>query len=392
MHTVETLCNSIAFLLEAGAGAGIVYTVVSCISISRFLESHASDTSPCCPGVTVIKPLCGDEWNLSEHLGSFLVQDYAGPVQYIFGVCDAEDIALKTVSMLRHRFPEQDITIVTDARLYGSNRKIANLINMMSHAAYDVICFADSDVLVDRSYLRKIVSALQQPGVGVVTCAYRSVCAPGFWSRVGAAMTDYHFLPGVITGLLIGRARPCFGQTIAMTRSTLSQIGGLEQFSDHLAEDYAIGDAVRRIGLTVAIPRFFVCHARAEKTLSQLCAQELRWSRTVYAADRRGHQGAVFMHPLSLAVLATLASMGSPVAVALVGASLAARMLLVFLMNAATGRRQEQLWWLPLCDVLQFSIYVGSFCSTRVTWRGEKFQVSKNGLLSSADASDFPPK
>ena len=51
-----------------------------------------------------------------------------------------------------------------------------------------------------------------------------------------------------------GLARPCFGQTIALNRATLEKIGGMEQFADHLAEDHALGEAVRRSGYRVAIP------------------------------------------------------------------------------------------------------------------------------------------
>jgi ceramide glucosyltransferase len=127
-------------------------------------------------------------------------------------------------------------------------------------------------------------------------------------------MTNYHFLPGVVTGLSIGRARPCFGQTIAITRATLMRIGGLPQFAYHLAEDYAIGEAVRCNGLSVVIPPFTVHHACVETTFSQLFAHELRWCRTIRAADRTGHLGAILMHPFPLALFAVLFSFGNPLA------------------------------------------------------------------------------
>jgi ceramide glucosyltransferase len=50
-----------------------------------------------------------------------------------------------------------------------------------------------------------------------------------------------HFLPTTILGL----ARPCLGATIALSRETLSRIGGFKTVANQLADDYAIGKVVR---------------------------------------------------------------------------------------------------------------------------------------------------
>jgi ceramide glucosyltransferase len=389
LHLVHLFFAFLAGLCELGSGLGILYTVSASFLVGRFFTrpTVAPDDFP---PVTVVKPLHGDEWHLLEHLTSFVEQDYPGPVQYLFGVHDERDPAIKAVDTLRARFPDKNIRLVADARLYGPNRKIANLVNMLDRAEHDVLCFADSDVRVNPSYLRHIVGALQQPGVGLVTSAYRGLNAPGFWPRVSSALTNYHFLPGVVTGLSIGRARPCFGQTIAMTRATLQGIGGLAQFAHHLAEDYAIGEAVRRSGLSVAIPPFVVHHACVEATFMQVFEHELRWSRTIRAADRMGHLGSILMHPLPLALLAVLFASGNPFACAMAVLSLIVRVALIWQTDRATGERCSGLLWLPFWDVLQLAIYVGSFCSSRVLWRDHRFDVDEDGLLTPSVKSEPP--
>ncbi|SAK71036.1 Acyl-CoA dehydrogenase-like protein [Caballeronia catudaia] len=380
-HVVHLFFAFAAGISALGAGLGIVYTVSASILMRRFF-SRPIFAPVSFPAVTVAKPLHGEEWELLENLTSFVEQDYPGLVQYVFGVHDHSDGALRAVDFLRTRFPEKSITVVADGRMNGPNRKIANLINILDRAEHDVLCFADSDVRVGPSFLRDVVGALQQPGVGLVTSAYRGLCAPGFWPRVSSAMTNYHFLPGVVTGLSIGRARPCFGQTIAMTKTTLMRIGGLAQFAHHLAEDYAIGEAVRGNGLSVAIPPFTVGHACVEATFSQLIAHELRWSRTIRAADPTGHLGAILMHPFPLALLALLFSWGNPLACGLIVLTLIVRAILVWQTDCATGERCSGFPWLPLWDVLQFVIYVASFFSSRVLWRGQRFDVDEDGMLS----------
>ncbi|WP_061167364.1 bacteriohopanetetrol glucosamine biosynthesis glycosyltransferase HpnI [Caballeronia hypogeia] len=381
LHVVHLLLTFAAMLSALCSGFGIVYTVSASLLMRRFFSRPMSSPTSF-PALTVVKPLHGDEWKLLENLTSFVEQDYPAPVQYVFGVHDSSDTALDTIALVRAGFPEKDITVVVDSRVYGPNRKIANLVNMLDRAKHDVICFADSDVCVAPGFLRDIAGALQQPGVGLVTSAYRGMCAPGFWPRVSCAMTDYHFLPGVVTGLSIGRARPCFGQTIAITRATLLRVGGLAQFAHHLAEDYAIGEAVRRSGLSVTVPPFVVRHACVESTFSQLFAHELRWSRTIRAADRSGHLGAIVMHPFPLALLAVLFSFGNPLACWLTVLTLMARALLVWQTDRATRQRCGSFRWLPLWDVLQFVIYVTSFFSSHVLWRGQRFEVDDDGLLS----------
>jgi len=375
------LFESLAVLCGLCAVLGIIYTCTASVLVGRFFAREVA-TPASFPAVTLAKPLHGDEWQLEQHLASFFEQDYPGPVQYLFGVHDSRDEALRAIERLRERYPDAHITVVADARLYGPNRKIANLVNMLEKAEHDVLCFADSDVRVDRNYLRNIVGALQQPGVGLVTTVYRGLCAPGFWPQVAAAMTNFHFLPGVVTGLAIGRARPCFGQSIALTRETLDRIGGLAQFAHHLAEDHAIGEAVRRAGAEVSIPPILVRHACVENTFTQLFAHELRWSRTVRAADRSGHLGAVLMHPFALAMLAVALSGGAVAAWSLAAVALVARAWLIWKIDRATGDKPGGLLCLPIWDIVQFSIYVASFCSSGVVWRGTRFRVDRNGMLS----------
>nr|WP_321949306.1 MULTISPECIES: bacteriohopanetetrol glucosamine biosynthesis glycosyltransferase HpnI [unclassified Paraburkholderia] len=375
------LFDSLAVLIGLCAALGIIYTCTASALVGRFFAREVAAPRDF-PAITIAKPLHGDEWHLEEHLASFFEQDYPGQVQYLFGVHDARDEALEAIERLRVRYPGAHITVVADSRLYGPNRKIANLVNMLEKAEHDVLCFADSDVLVDRNYLRQVVGALQQPGVGLVTAVYRGLCAPGFWPRVAAALTNYHFLPGVVTGLAIGRARPCFGQSIAMTRDTLERIGGLAQFAHHLAEDHAIGEAVRRAGAEVSVPPILVRHACVENTFAQLFAHELRWSRTVRAADRSGHLGAVLMHPFALAMLAVALSGGAAPAWMLAAVALCARAWLIWRTDRATGDKSSGLLCLPLWEMVQFAIYVASFCSSGVVWRGTRFRVDRNGMLS----------
>ncbi|PXW23843.1 ceramide glucosyltransferase [Paraburkholderia caballeronis] len=373
-------CAALAVACGVCAVLGIVYTSLTTLLVGRFF-SRSAPVPATFPSVTLVKPLHGDEWNLEHNLASFFEQDYPGPVQFLFGVHDPGDAALNAVDALQRRYPHAHVTVVADPRLHGLNRKISNLINMLPVAQHDVLCFTDSDVTAAPDFLRNVVGELQQPGVGLVTCLYRGLCQPGFWPRLSAAATNYQFVPGVIAGLAIGRARPCFGQTIAMTRDMLERIGGLSRFASHLAEDNAIGEAIRSTGATVAIPPFLVRHACVETTFARLFSHELRWSRTIRAVDRLGHLGSALIYPLAFALLAALLSGGADWSWPLVAFALVARALLKWQVDRVAGERPRGLWVLPISDIVSFAIFVTSFLSARVVWRGVDFGVDGKGQL-----------
>ena len=384
MSATHLFAVTLAYACAAAAVFGIGYTVLASVLIGRFFSQSVSEPTSF-PPVTIVKPLHGTEWALLANLSSFCAQDYPGPVQFLFGVHDSADPALQTVDELRRLHPESDITVVADARLYGPNRKISNILNMLPRAQHDVLVFADSDVSVAPDYLRNVIGELQKPDVGLVTCAYRGQPDPGFWPRLSAKATNYQFLPGVVTGLALGLARPCFGQTIAMRRDTFEKIGGFMPFVWHLAEDHAIGEAVRMIGKKVVIPPFTISHACVEASATQLLAHELRWSRTIRSIDPLGHLGSAVIYPLALALFAVAFSGGALWAWSLALVAMCARLALKLVSDHALRQPHRDLWLLPLWDIVAFAIFVASFRSSRVIWRGNSFEVDGDGLLSAQD-------
>jgi ceramide glucosyltransferase len=180
------------------------------------------------PPVTMLKPLCGAEPGLYEDLRSFCLQDYP-EYQIVFGVQDAADPALGVVKRLRREFPALPIDVVVSALQHGSNRKISSLINMLPYARYGVLMIADSDAQVDPDYLSSMVSPLDDPTVGLVTCIYRGMPAPGVWSRLGAMYVNDWYMPSVLVAWLFGHREYASGLTLCLRRETLTATGGLHR-------------------------------------------------------------------------------------------------------------------------------------------------------------------
>jgi ceramide glucosyltransferase len=255
------------------------------------------------------------------------------------------------------------------------------LINMLAAARHDVLVISDSDIVVEADYLKNVTAALEQRGVGLVTCLYRGAGARGVWARLAAAAIDYHFLPGVLVGLKLGLAEPCFGSTIAIRRKTLAVIGGFEAVAEQLADDYALGALVRRAGLSVAIPPLVVAHDCTQKSARDLFRQELRWARTIRAVDPLGFAGSVITHAVPLALLGMVVGGLAPAAVIL-GAALACRFVLQVELDRAFRLRGDVYWLAPLRDILSFVVFVASFLGRGVEWRGHRYGVQADSTLA----------
>jgi ceramide glucosyltransferase len=223
---------------------------------------------------------------------------------------------------------------------------------------------------------------LQQPQVGLVTCLYRGAAIAGFWSRLAAAAVDQHFLPSVLVGVQFGLAKPCFGSTIALRRETLERIGGFEAFANTLADDYAMGDAVRRLGLKVEIAPFTIGHTFAEGSFGELLAHELRWARTIRLVDPIGYAGSIITHPLPFALAALPLSGFNAIAWMILAVTLACRLFVPIQVERLPGGGKSSLWLSPLRDLLSFAVFVASYIPGAVSWRGRRYSVSSDGTVT----------
>jgi ceramide glucosyltransferase len=337
------------------------------------------------PPVTILKPLCGAEPGLYEHLRSFCRQDYP-EYQIVFGVRDLADPACAVVERLMREFPALSIEIVVNPQLHGSNNKISNLVNMLPRARHDVLAMADSDASVGEDYLGAVTAPLLDPAVGLVTCLYRGIPTQLIWSRLGAMYINEWYAPMVLLAWLFGHQGYVSGQTLCLRRDTLHAIGGLPAIANHLAEDHRLGELVRGLGLRIVLSPYVVKAEHHELNFGSLASHELRWMRTIRVLRPRSFCVIFpsFSLPLALfgIVAAAAASSLSTAALALFGTTMVARLMLHFVHRLRSGRPLlSDLWLLPVRDVLICWIWCRSFFSSRIKWRGSEFDVGADGVM-----------
>jgi ceramide glucosyltransferase len=357
------------------AGAGLLLALAGRVAVGRF--HRASQLPPAMlPGITVLKPLYGDEPLLEAALASICAQQY--PLfQIVFGVQDPADPALRAVARVRARFPNHDITVVVDNTADGANRKVANLMNMVPFARHDVLVIADSDMHAAPDYLRHIASALAEPDVGLVTTLYTGLPANrGLAAGLGATGITHLFLPGAMIARRLGR-QDCLGATMALRRGTLEAVGGVAALVNNMADDHLLRRLVRDRGLRVGLAATVPATTVAEASLGDLFRHELRWGRTILALTPILFALSAIQYPLAWALLALALSGGEQWALALLLAAWAVRALLARGIDHALGlsATAAPIWLLPLRDLISIAVLLASFAGRDVQWRGRTMRA-----------------
>ena len=370
----------IAWVLVAVSAAGCIYLGCSVWAVRRLMALRARPRGEERP-VSVLKPLCGEDPGLMANLRSFCCQNH-NAFQVVFGVRDDHDAAIPVARRLIAELPAADLALVVDRRLRGSNLKIANLHNMLPVARHPLLVISDSDMRVGPNYLAAVTAPLADPAVGLVTCLYRGIAAEGAWSRLAAMHINQGFLPGAAVAAAMGTGVGCFGASIALRRDTLARIGGLAAIEDALADDYALGAAVRRLGLRIELSPYLIDNIIAEPTLAGLFRHELRWARTIRLVAPAGFVGSIVTQPVITAALAVVLGALPAVAPAMLAAALLCRAASAMAIDRALALPRSPLHLLPLRDVLSFAVFVASFFARRVEWRDRTFRVGPKGEMT----------
>ncbi len=346
------------------------------------------------PAVTILKPLRGVDPQMYESFRSHCTQDYP-EYEIIFGVSEADDPAVAAVQRLIEEFPTCKIRLVVCPEILGNNRKVSNLVQMMSVARFDHILINDSDIFVTPDYLRRVMSPFGDPKVGMVTCPYRGIAANTLGSKLESIGISTDFIAGVLVARQIeGGIHFALGSTLAMSRKALDAIGGLQPLVDYLADDFELGFRIAKAGYEVVLADVVVETHLPAYSFHGFFDHQMRWARSTRDSRRLGYLGLLLTFGLPWAIIAVLLaplnwwSWATLAAAAILRAAVAIQVGIGVVHDRALWRG---LWLLPLRDLVAFWVWFASFADNKVHWRGEVF-ILKDGKISpvySRGAAEF---
>ena len=387
---IHTFVRTIQIVTTLGSIAGAGYYLASLWSAWSYLQDAQSRSrehaalSANLPPISILKPLKGIDPEIYESFRSHCDQDYPGEYEIIFGVSEANDPAVEIVKRLQQEFPQRQIQLVVCSERLGVNVKVSNLVQMLRVARYDCLIVNDSDIRVDSDYLRRVVSPLSDPDVGMVTCLYRGVASATFGSCLESLGISTDFAAGVLVARFVeGGIHFGLGSTLVFWRHGLQAIGGFESLVDYLADDYELGKRISDLGRRIVLSELVVATFLPPYTVKQFLQHQLRWARSIRDSRRGGYLGLALTFGSPWAILAALANYKQIWLWGLLAAVIVLRFAVALVVGLKILRDRQVLSWLfmlPLRDFVAVLVWVASFGGNTIDWRGDTFTL-RNGKL-----------
>ena len=340
------------------------------------------------PPASILKPVRGLDREAYENFASFCRLDYP-EYEVLFAVSDVDDPVIPVIEKLQRDFPGRAIRLLVGTTQLGTNRKVNNLCRLVQEARHDLLVINDSDVRVDRDYLRGVAAPFANPNVGVVTTFFRGMTPGGVAAELEALVLSTETVPNALVARKMdGKTQFAFGWTMATTKRRLAAIGGFEAMVNYHSDDFELGNRIAAHGFCIELMKEPVWMVFPRETMGEYLRHEMRWSIGLRHVRPTGYVGLALTFGLPWAVLAAAVAPSTGIAVAYLLAYLVLRLGQVWMVGVwglDDPVTRKSLWLVPLRDAVSFAVWVAGFFSDRITWRGLEFRVKEGLLVSVTD-------
>lgn len=367
------------------------FIVLTIGGLLRFLRQRpARPSSSFAPPVSLLKPLHGAEQDLEAHLETFFRQDYPS-FEILFCARSTDDSGLDIARRVAARYPAIPVRFLFTGPGPYINAKVSSLELMEAHAEHDILIISDSDVRVSEGYIRDVVAPFVDATVGAVTCLYRGAANGSLWSRLEAAGMSVEMTSGVLTASLLEGMKFALGPTMAVRRECVRQMGGFGALGPYCSDDFLLGANVAAQGAKVVLSHHVIDHIILNLSFLASLQHQTRWMRSTRFSRPLGHLGTALTFGIPFGIFASAAALGlhrPHLALALLAYSVAQRMVLAALVGGLAVHERHLLRTIvlyPLRDLLGFLCWIASYAGSTVLWRGNRYRLSRGGLMHSID-------
>jgi ceramide glucosyltransferase len=338
------------------------------------------------PPVTIVRPVCGLDNFVEETLRTSFELAYP-TFELIFCVASGRDPVVPVVRDLIAAHPGVKAQLLVGDDRVSTNPKLNNCVKGWRAAAHPFVAIADSNVLMPRDYIQRLLAAWRAD-TGLV-CSPPAGCRPiGLWANLECAfLNSYQARAQYFADTIgIGFAQ---GKTMLWRRADLEAAGGIRALGAEVAEDAASTKIVRAAGLRVRLVDGPFEQPLGRRSFKEVWRRQTRWARL-----RRAGFPLFFMPEIFGGAVLPLAAAGY--AAHGVGLSVAATM--AALAFAWYGLETVLVWAVrwhltplsPLCamlrDLLLPGLWIDAWIGTDFVWRGNPMSVA----VDSPDLSPAP--
>ena len=295
------LINSLQIVTLLPILGGSVFSVLTLGTIKRFFKRKPT-RNPFTPPVSVLKPVRGLEKNLLRNLKTIATQDYPD-YQVIYSVQDPQDPAYPILKEIQQELGKERISVVISTVEAGANGKVNNLLGAIQEARHDIIIISDSDTYLQPDYIKNIVNPLANPDVGCVCTPFKVTKADSWYEKMELLTMNADFMPSVMFAEVTGASNSCLGPSIAIRRSTLDQLGGLESLADYLVEDYEIGRRVWTSGQKMVLLPYIIDVVVDLASWKNWWSHQVYWDQNTYLARPAAFISTILIRSIPFALI-----------------------------------------------------------------------------------------
>ena len=345
----------------------------------RVWHSPAAPT----PSVTVIRPVCGLDPHEEATLRSTFELDYPS-YEALFCCASPGDPVVPLLERLIAEHPGVRARLLIGEDRISSNPKLNNLVKGWRAAAHAWIAIADSNVLMPRDYLQRLL-ATWRPDTGLVSAPPIGAMPEGIWAELEAAFLNTYQARWQFAADSLGLGFTQ-GKNMLWRRSDLECAGGLQVLGAEVAEDAAATNVVRGLGLRVRLADGAFPQPLGRRTAGQIWARQLRWARL----RRSTFPGFFLLELISGALAPLLAAVFAAAALDIDPASTGAMFMAVWLAAEAAlavGAGWHLTWRSPLLwlarDLLLPVLWMQCWLGKELSWRGTAMSIAKDEAVAS---------
>jgi ceramide glucosyltransferase len=327
-------------------------------------------------GVSVIRPVCGMENHIEETLRSTFQLDYPR-YEVVFCAAEHGDPIIPVVQRLMDAHPHVEARLLIGNASVSANPKLNNIVKGWRAARHDWIVMVDSNVLMPRDHLQRMLSAWRHD-TGLVCSPPIGGEPENLWAELECAFLNTYqarwqcFADSLGFGFAQGKA-------MLWRRELLDLAGGIEVLGSELAEDAAATKAIRALGLRVRLVARPFMQPLGSRSPAEVWRRQLRWARlrrSTFKLFFIPELLAGIMAPLVVAAAVTLAA-GWSMAVTLlplVAAWYAAEAFLAYRAGWQLSRWSILVWMLR--DALLPALWIAAWAGNEFEWRGNPMSVA----------------
>ena len=331
------------------------------------------------PPVTIVRPVCGLESFSRETLTSGLVLDYPD-YETIFCVADGQDPIVPLVEeLIASHGPERVRLIVGDVAV-SANPKLNNCVRGWEAARHDWVILADSNVLMPKDYIQRMMAAWRDDSglVCSTPAGSRPLC---FGAEVECAFLNTFQARWQYAGEALGFGF-AQGKSMLWNKPFLDARGGIAALAAEIAEDAAATKLVRAAGKHVHLVDQPFEQPLGRRHLRHVVQRQFRWARLRRVTFLPFFAPEILVGPLVPAVLAAVAAPAYGLA------SWQAVLLVLAIwygaeMALAKGVGWFLSWRTPLAyltrDLVFPGIWAYAFLAGEVSWRGNAMKIRADG-------------